>query len=53
MGAPKPKDPKVEGKVPKQDMKEAVKKVSGGKNDKDNNSVGQKPRKADGKSGKK
>ena len=47
------KEPKGEGKVPKKDMKEAVKKVAEAKNDKDNNSVRPKTGKADGKSRKK
>lgn len=62
------KEPKGKGKVSKADMKKAVKKVvqdkedvapkkdkkpAGGKNDKNDNSVGSKTGKKDGKSGKK
>lgn len=47
------KEPKGDGVVPKKDMKKAVKKVVEGKNDKNDNSVGSKTGKADGKSRKK
>ena len=47
------KEPKGKGVVPKKDLKAAVKKVKESKNDKDNNSLGQKSGKADGKSRKK
>ena len=63
------KEPKGKGSIPKKDLKKAVKKVaqdkkdiatpnkdkkvSGGKNDKNDNSVGSKTGKADGKSRKK